>query len=176
MKEVLKKYFSKGQKRGERVFVAPNATLIGNVILEDDASIWYGAVLRADIAPLIIGKGSNVQDNCVLHIMTDVPVVLGEGVSIGHGAILHSCSIGNNVLVGMNATVLDKTVIGDNSIVAAGALVPPGKVYPAGSMIMGSPAKAVRELTNDEIDYIRINATHYLDVKAFYLENPERIK
>jgi carbonic anhydrase/acetyltransferase-like protein (isoleucine patch superfamily) len=171
MQDILNKYFSKGVHKGERVFIAPGAVVIGNVELADDASIWYHAVLRGDIAPLIVGKRSNIQDNCVLHIASHVPVTIGDDVSVGHGAILHSCTIGNNVLVGMNSTILDHAVIGDNSIVAAGSVVPPRKVFPPNSMIMGSPAKVSRELSEADIEYVRNNALRYVEVKDYYLEN-----
>ena len=122
------------------LFVAPTATLIGDVTLQKDASVWYGAVLRGDIEPIVIGEGSNVQDNAVLHCSKERPLTVGRNVTIGHSAVVHGCTVEDDVLIGMHATLLNGCVIGKGSIVAAGALVPEGMIVPPGSIVMGVPA------------------------------------
>jgi carbonic anhydrase/acetyltransferase-like protein (isoleucine patch superfamily) len=146
----------------EAVFIAPSADIIGDVTLGKDSSVWYHATIRGDIASIHIGEDSNVQDNVVIHVSTALPTTIGNQVTIGHGAILHSCTIGDQCLIGMGAIILDKAVIAKNTMVAAGALVPPGKTYPPGSLLVGSPAKAIRELTEEEIADIILNAQHYV--------------
>ncbi|MDI6699007.1 MAG: gamma carbonic anhydrase family protein [Candidatus Saccharicenans sp.] len=145
-------------------FVAEKAVIIGRVILKQGASVWYNAVLRADIADIVIGEYSNIQDNCVLHVDYDTPTILGDYVTVGHGAILHACKIGSNTLIGMGAVVLDRAIIPDNCLVAAGALVPPGKTFPEGTLILGNPAKVARTLTADEIQHLRQHALGYYDL------------
>jgi carbonic anhydrase/acetyltransferase-like protein (isoleucine patch superfamily) len=146
------------------VFIARSAEVAGDVTLADGASVWFSAVIRGDIAPIAVGKNSNIQDGAVVHCDTGVPTVIGENVTVGHGAIIHSATIGDNAIVGMGAIVLDRAVIGRDSIVGAGALVTGGKNFPAGSMILGSPAKVVRELTPEEIAHIGENARHYVEL------------
>lgn len=145
-------------------FIAQGAAVIGRVVLKKGASIWFNAVLRADIADIVIGEYSNVQDNSVIHVDYDVPVIVGNYVTIGHGAILHACKIGNNTLIGMGAVILDRAIIGNNCLVAAGSLVPPGKTFPDGSLILGNPATVVRTLTEAEKDQIVKNANDYHDL------------
>lgn len=145
----------------DSAWVAPNATLIGRVRLAEGASVFYGAVLRADNEPITIGKGSNVQDNCVFHVDPGKPVILGEGVSVGHGAVVHGATIGNHVLVGMSATVMNGAVIGDEVLIAAGALVTEGMEVPPRTLVAGVPAKVRRELTDDEVAKLHRNAAVY---------------
>ncbi len=145
-------------------FVADKAVVIGRVVLKKGASVWYNAVLRADIADIVIGEYSNVQDNCVIHVDYDTPTILGDYVTVGHGAILHACKIGDNTLIGMGAVVLDRAIIPDNCLVAAGALVPPGKTFPSGTLILGNPAKVARTLTKEEIQHLREHALSYYDL------------
>ncbi len=152
-------------------FVADKATVIGRVVLKKGASVWFNAVLRADIADIVIGEYSNVQDNSVIHVDYDVPVIVGDYVTIGHGAILHACKIGNNTLVGMGAVILDRAIIGNNCLVAAGSLVPPGKTFPDGSLILGSPATVVRTLTEAEKEHIIKNAHDYYDLWQGYYKS-----
>ncbi|WP_022849918.1 gamma carbonic anhydrase family protein [Limisalsivibrio acetivorans] len=161
----------KGPEYGERVFVADNAVVIGDVELGDDSSVWYSVVIRGDVEKISIGKCSNVQDGSVIHVTKDTyPTVLKDFVTIGHSVTLHGCTIENNVLVGIGSVVMDDAVIGENSIVAAGSLVPPGKKYPAGSLIMGSPAKVVKELSAEDIKGIRDYADRYVMYKNIYLD------
>ncbi len=145
----------------ESSFVAWNAEVLGDVELEEGSSVWYGAVIRADIGRVRVGRDSNVQDGSVIHVDADRPCVLGEGVTIGHRAVLHSCSIGDHALVGMGAVVLDGAEIGSESIVGAGALVTQGKKFPPRSMILGSPAKVARELTEEEATGLHHHAAEY---------------
>ena len=142
-------------------WVAPSADLIGDVRLGSGASVWFGGVIRADNTAIVVGDRTNIQDGATLHSDPDAPLVVGEGCTIGHRAILHGCTIGNNVLVGMGATVLNRAVIGDDCLIGAGALVTEGKSFPPGSLIVGSPAKAVRTLSADAIAGLRAAAAGY---------------
>jgi carbonic anhydrase/acetyltransferase-like protein (isoleucine patch superfamily) len=145
----------------ETAWVAPNATLVGQVRLGPGASVFYGAVLRADNEPIVVGRNTNIQDNCVIHNDAGVPVAIGEGVSVGHGAIIHGATIGNNVLVGMGATIMNHAVIGDEVLVAAGAVVTGGTVVPPRVLLAGVPAKVRRDLTEDEVMLLHANAEIY---------------
>jgi len=135
--------------------------IIGNVKIDAESSIWYNAVLRGDIESITIGKYSNVQDNCVVHSSKNYPVELGDHVTVGHAAVLHGCKIEDNCLIGMNATVLNGAKIMKNCIVGAGALVTEGKEFEEGSLILGAPARAVRKLTDEEIEDIKDHAVRY---------------
>ncbi len=146
----------------ETAWVAPTATLVGAVTLADRTSVYYGAVLRADVAEITIGVGSNLQDNVTVHCDSGAPTTVGAGVSVGHAAVLHGCTIDDDCLIGMNATVLSGAVIGAGSLVAAGAVVLEGMIVPPGSLVAGVPAKVRRELTADEREHIRTNAANYL--------------
>ena len=145
-------------------FVAHSAEVAGMVTMGEGSSVWFSASVRGDIAPIRIGRNANVQDGAVVHCDTGVPCVIGDGVTIGHGAIVHSCTIGANSLIGMGAIILNSAVIGPDSIVGAGALVTGGKEFPPRSLIIGSPAKAARELTDEEIAHNRENARHYVEL------------
>lgn len=151
-------------------FVAPSADVIGRVVLEEGSCVLFGAVLRGDNNLIKIGKGTNIQDNTTLHTERNSEVILGENVTVGHNAVLHGCSVGSNSLIGMGAVVMDHAIIGENSIVGAGALVTHGKVFPAGSLIMGSPAKAVRQLTPEEIEGNKRSAEGYIKRSLEYKE------
>lgn len=153
------------------VFVAWNAEVAGEVAIDPDASIWYGAVVRGDLAPIKIGRLSNIQDCAVLHVVDGAPCTLGEGVTVGHGAIVHACTVGDWSLVGMGAILLDGCDIGAESIVGAGALVTQGKKFPPRSMIIGSPAKAVRSLTDEEISDLHRHADKYAELAAATLRS-----
>ncbi len=145
----------------DTAWVAPNATLVGSVSLGAGASVWYGAVLRADNEPITIGARSNVQDNCSFHVDRGKPVTLGEGVSVGHNAVVHGATVGDHVLIGMGAVVMNGADIGAESMVAAGCLVTEGTVVPPRSLIAGVPGKVRRELTDDEVAHLRQNAEIY---------------
>ncbi|PZQ92030.1 MAG: gamma carbonic anhydrase family protein [Leifsonia xyli] len=151
-------------------WVAPNATLVGDVALHPESSVFYGAVLRADSDRITLGAGSNLQDNVVVHVDEGVPTTIGAGVSVGHGAVVHGCTIEDDCLIGMNATVLNRAVIGRESLVAAGALVLEGSVIPPRSLVAGVPAKVRRELSDEEVAGIRRNAEHYRELSALHRE------
>lgn len=145
----------------ERTYVAPSAVLIGQVTLHTGANVWFGAVLRGDNEPITVGENSNIQENCVLHTDVGAPLTIGKNVTIGHSVTLHGCTIGDNSLIGMGAIVLNHAKIGANSIVGASALVTEGKEYPDGALLVGSPAKVLRMLTDEEIARLSNNAHHY---------------
>jgi carbonic anhydrase/acetyltransferase-like protein (isoleucine patch superfamily) len=146
------------------VWVAPNASVMGNVILHSDSSVWFGATIRGDNPePITVGAKSNVQDGAVLHSDPGKPLTIGEGVTIGHKAILHGCTIGDNSLIGINACVLNNARIGKNCIIGAGCLIPEGKTIPDGSLVVGVPGKVVRELNEEQIDGLRQSADHYVE-------------
>ncbi|NLM44113.1 MAG: gamma carbonic anhydrase family protein [Clostridiales bacterium] len=152
----------------ESCFIAENATVIGRVKINKNSSIWFGTVVRGDGNYITIGENTNIQDNCTIHINSDQPTIIGDNVTAGHGAIIHACTVGNNVLIGMGATILDGAEIGDNVIIGAGALVPPNKKIPSNSMVMGMPARIVRELTDEEKVAISVSAQHYVELASQY--------
>ncbi len=145
----------------ESVKIFEGAKIVGNVQIDAEASIWFNAVLRGDIESITIGKYSNIQDNCVVHSSKDYPVKLGDYVTVGHAAVLHGCKIEDNCLIGMNSTVLNGAKIMKNCIVGAGAVVTEGKEFEEGSLIIGTPARAVRKLTDEEIEHIKDHAVRY---------------
>ena len=144
-------------------FVAPGAAIYGDVTIGKDCSIWFHATVRGERAPICIGDGSNIQDNCVVHVDAGHDVVIGKNVTVGHGAIVHGCKIGDNTLVGMGAIILNGAVIGKSCIVGAGALVTQNTIVPDGSMVLGSPAKVKRSVTAEEVAASIINAGHYAE-------------
>lgn len=141
--------------------VAENVTLLGDVTMEEHSSLWFGCIARGDVAPIVIGAHSNIQDGCLLHNKTGVPTIIGKNVTAGHGAILHGCTVGDHCLIGMGAILLNNCVIGEGSVVAAGALVTERTVIPPGSVVMGNPGKIVRTISPKEKEYIEINAKKY---------------
>jgi carbonic anhydrase/acetyltransferase-like protein (isoleucine patch superfamily) len=156
-------------------FVAENATIIGDVTLGERVSVLFGAVLRGDNEPITIGDDSNVQDNCVLHNDPGAPLIIGKGVTIGHCAMLHGCTIGDGALIGIQAVVLNSTVIGKHCLVGAGAIVTERKSFPDRTMILGAPAKVVREVTDDNIERMRMDTLAYVHRGAMYKEKLKRI-
>ena len=152
----------------ETVYVAPGAWVIGRVVMGEDSSVYFNTVIRGDTDSIFIGERTNIQDNSTLHVNKGDPVSIGSDVTVGHNAIVHGCTIKDRVLVGMGAIILDRAVIESDCYVAAGSLVAPGKTFPPGSMIMGSPAKAVRQLSQEEIDDIIRVASHYVELKNSY--------
>lgn len=160
---------------GEGVYIAPSADVIGRVFLGKNVNLWHQVVARGDVNEIHIGEGSNIQDLSMLHVVEEIPLRIGKGVSVGHGAIIHACTIGDNCLIGMGAIILDGADIGDHCVVAAGSVVPPGKKFPANSMIMGSPAKVVRPLTDKEYEGYGNHYKSYLKYKDEFL-NQEIVK
>ena len=155
----------------DSIVICHGAQVIGDVELGEDVSIWHGAVVRGDTDSIRIANRSNVQDNCVIHCTKGFPVEIGENVSVGHGAVVHGCRLDDNVLIGMNATVLNGAHISKNSIVGAGAVVSEGKEFPEGSLILGVPAKAVKELSCEQIEMIQNNADNYVKLSKQYKED-----
>lgn len=143
-------------------WTAPNATLIGKVRLEEGASVWFNAVLRGDNELILIGKDSNVQDGAVMHTDMGYPLTLGTGVTIGHNAMLHGCTVGDYSLIGINAVILNGAKIGKHCIIGANSLIGEGKVIPDGSLVMGSPGKVVRDLTDEQKKLLEASAAHYV--------------
>lgn len=147
---------------GSGVWIAPDAHVIGEVVLSDDVGVWFGTVIRGDTSLITVGRGTNVQDGTMLHSDYGVPLTIGEDCTIGHHAILHGCTVGNRVLVGMSATVLNQAVIGDECVIGANALVTEGKVFDAGSLIVGAPARAMKTLDPDKRAFLKASAEHYI--------------
>ena len=149
-------------------FVAPQATVLGDITIGAHSSVFFGAVARAEYAPITIGANTNIQDNCVLHTDPAFPLTVGDGVTVGHSAILHGCTVEENALIGMGAIVLNGAVIGKNSIIAAGALIPQNSVIPENSLVIGTPGKVRRAVTAEEIEANRHSAEEYIEVGAMY--------
>lgn len=164
VQERLARHLGRSPRTADAAFVAPNATVLGDVTLGQASSVWYGCVLRGDINSIVIGEGSNVQDGTIVHLADDYGVRVGNHTTIGHAAIVHACDIGDECLIGMGATILDGARIGDRCIVGANALVTQRFVAPPGSMILGSPAKVVRALTAPEQARLRSWAEKYIEV------------
>ncbi len=158
----LYEFDGKAPVLGADAWVAPSADLIGDVRLGDEASVWFGAVIRGDNTPILIGARSNVQEGAALHSDPGAPLTIGEDVTVGHHAILHGCTVGARSLIGMGAVVLNRAVIGEDCIVGAGALVTEGKAFPAGSLIVGSPARAVRTLDDNAKAMLLASARVYV--------------
>lgn len=152
-------------------WVAESAQVIGDVVIGDVSSVWFNAVVRGDVHYIRIGKRTNIQDGCVLHVARrTLPLVIGDEVTVGHNVTLHACTIGNRCLIGMGSVVMDGAEVGEDSIVAAGSLVTPGTKIPPGSMVMGSPGRVKRPLTDEEIRGIRQSAAHYVGDIENYLD------
>ena len=147
---------------GNGHFVAPDASVIGSVVLHHQASVWFNVVIRGDNELMVIGENTNVQDGSVLHTDAGIPFELGRGVTIGHQVMLHGCRVGDNSLIGIQAVVMNRVVIGKNCLIGSGTLVTEGKVIPDGSVVIGSPGKIVRQITPDEIAWMKSSAEHYV--------------
>ena len=156
-------------------WVAPSADVIGDARLGREVGIWFGAVIRADNTPILIGDRTNIQEGAMCHSDPDAPLTIGAGVTVGHHAILHGCTVEDDCLIGMGAILLNHCVIGAGSIVGAGALVTEGKVFPPGSLIVGSPARAVRSLDPGVIDTLKLSAAHYADKQRAYAAGLKRV-
>ena len=175
----LRRYKGLAPTLGQRVYVDPAATVIGQVTLGDDVSIWPGAVLRGDVHTIAIGARSNVQDGAVVHVTHDgpyspggMPTVVGEGVTIGHGAVIHACTIEDYCLIGMHATVLDGARIKRYGFVGAGSVIPPGKVVGERELWLGNPARCVRLIDERQVEQLHYSAAHYVTIKDAYLAEP----
>ncbi|HML34454.1 MULTISPECIES: gamma carbonic anhydrase family protein [Sporomusa] len=151
------------------VFIAEGARVIGDVSIEAHASIWFNTVLRGDVQPIRIGRYTNIQDNCTVHVWYEFPTVIGNYVTVGHGAILHGCTIASNCLIGMGAIILNYAEIGENCIIGAGALIPERKKIPPNSLVMGSPGKVIRQVSMEEIETIRQSALVYAQDAKNYM-------
>lgn len=160
---------------GKATWIAPSAELIGDVRLGDEVSVWFGAVVRGDNTPMIVGARSNIQEGAMCHSDPGAPLTIGADCTIGHHAILHGCTIGDRVLIGMGAIVLNRAEIGAGSIVGAGALVTEGKIFPPGSLIVGSPARAVRTLDDNAQAMLRVSAEHYVANGRKYAAGLKRV-
>jgi carbonic anhydrase/acetyltransferase-like protein (isoleucine patch superfamily) len=167
----LDTYLRRTPKLGRGVYIARGAVVIGAVTLGEQASVWYNAVLRGDINRIVVGHHSNIQDNAVLHLADDYPCLVGNWVTVGHGAIVHACKIGDETIVGMGAIVLDGAVVGRQCLIGAKALVTQGMKIPAGSLVLGSPAKVVRELTAAERANLKWWAKKYVTNGAYSLKH-----
>lgn len=159
---MVKSFSGKAPEIANSAFVAENASIIGDVKIGENSSIWYGAVLRGDITSITIGKNSNIQDNATVHVGIKSPAIIGDSVTVGHNALVHGAKIGNNVLVGMGSVVLDNAEIGDNSIIGAGAVVTSNTIVPPDSLVLGVPAKVVKKLSHTQIAGNSMNALGYV--------------
>ncbi|MDA5108040.1 gamma carbonic anhydrase family protein [Brevibacillus thermoruber] len=157
-------------------YIAPGANIIGDVAIDEYASVWFNAVLRGDTQGIRIGRGSNVQDGTVIHVDSRYPTVIGSDVTIGHSAIVHGCTIADRVIVGMGSIIMDGAVIGEHTIIGSGTVIPAGKTYPPGVLILGSPGKVIRDLTPEEIEKIVISAQIYKDRGIQYRSDLQQIE
>lgn len=148
---------------GVDYFIADNATVIGSVIINNNVSIWFNAVIRGDYEPISIGENTNIQDGVVVHTDEGIPMFIGRGVTVGHVAMLHGCNIGDNSLIGINAVILNNAKIGNNCIIGANSLISEGKEIPDGSLVLGSPGRVIRKVTDDEIRDLKLSAEHYVE-------------
>ncbi|MES2842592.1 gamma carbonic anhydrase family protein [Hydrogenophaga sp.] len=159
----------------ESAWVADNAQVIGNVVLGEDSSVWFGVTVRGDTETITIGRGSNVQDGSVLHADVGLPLNIGENVTVGHQVMLHGCTIGDGSLIGIGAVVLNGAKIGKHCLVGAGSLVTEGKEFPDGTMILGSPARVAKTLSPEQIEGLRMSAKHYTDNAARFRKTLKKI-
>ncbi len=159
------------QQMHPSVFVGQGVVIVGDVSIGENSSIWFNSTLRADTTPVTIGSGTNIQEGCILHADPGFPAVIGDGVTLGHGAIVHGAKIGNNSLIGIRAVVLNGVVVGENCIVGANSLLTQGKEFPAGSLILGSPAKVIRQLTPEEIEGNRLTAQTYVERSRAFMNS-----
>ena len=167
---MLIEFEGKKPQVAEGAFIAPTATLIGDVIVEEGASIWFGAVLRGDFGRIIIKKGSSVQDNTVLHVIPDCETVVGENATVAHGAVLHGCTIEKGAIVGMNSVIQDFAVIGEESMVAAGSVVPANMQVPKRHLVAGVPAEVKKEITGSSLMWVSQSAPMYQELSRKYLD------
>ncbi len=162
--------------RGEHHYIAHDATLVGSIILHNDVSVWFQVVIRAENDQISIGEGSNIQDGSVLHVDPGYPMSLGRNVSVGHKVMLHGCTIGEGSLVGINSVVMNGAKIGKSTLIGANTLIAEGKEFPDGVLVLGSPGKIVRELTQEQQDYLQKVARGYIERGKFYKNNLKKIE
>jgi len=168
---IIREYVGTKPQLGEDVFVAETAAIIGDVHIGARSSVWYGTVIRGDVFPIRIGEEVSVQDNTVIHVTSGQhETIIGNKVTIGHAALLHGCTVGDLCIVGMGSIIMDRAEIPSHSIVGAGSLVTPGSTFPEGHLILGSPARAKRKLSEPELLWLESSATHYVKISANYLE------
>ncbi len=156
------------------VFIASTATVIGNVTIEPGSSVWFGAVLRSDMASIEVGRNTSVQDNAIMHVRDGVKMRIGDNVTVGHGAVVHAACVDDTVLVGIGAIVLDGATIGEGSIVGAGAVITEGKQIPKRSLVLGVPGRIVKEVTAEQVQWIEDNAKSYTELAQRYLSGEQR--
>ncbi|MBB6624854.1 gamma carbonic anhydrase family protein [Clostridium gasigenes] len=150
-------------------YISESVDIIGNVVIKDNANIWFGTRIRGDMNSIVIGENTNIQENSVVHVDSHCGTYIGDDVTIGHGAIIHGCTIHNNVLIGMGSIVLNEAIIGKNTIIGAGSLIPQGKEIPEGVLCLGSPVKVIRNLTEEEIIGIKTSANNYVNLSKKYI-------
>ncbi len=167
---MIHEYRGKSPKIGQNVYIAPTATVIGDVELGDGASVWFGAVLRGDEGRIVVGRGSNVQDNAVIHTTSFLPTIIGENVTIGHGALLEGCTVHDGAVIGMGAIVLHQVVVGEEAMIAAGSVVTPGTQIPPRRLAAGSPAHVKKELSGAALLSVQHSAQAYHELSQRYLE------
>jgi len=167
---MIKKFKNKLPVFDETCYIADSATVLGEVILGNNVSVWESVVIRGDIDKIVVGENTNIQDGSILHINRGIPIEIGKNVTIGHGVNLHGCKIGNNTLVGIGVIVLNEAIIGENCIIGAGSLIVSGTKIPEGSLVYGSPGKVVRKLSREEIDSNTTNALNYVEIAKEYLK------
>jgi carbonic anhydrase/acetyltransferase-like protein (isoleucine patch superfamily) len=177
MSNVIRNFQDKSPSLGQRVYIDPQSAVIGDVFLGDDVSVWPMAVIRGDVNSIKIGNACSIQDGSILHVTHDgpytsggQPLILGQGITIGHQAVLHGCTVGDYCLIGMGTLILDAVHIQHHVMIAAGSLVPPGKELESGYLYLGNPAKAVRKLTAQELEQLEYSAQHYVKLKDKYLQ------
>ena len=166
---MIRKYKNKKPIIAESSFIAENTSIIGDVIIGEESSIWFGTTIRGDMNYIHIGSRTNIQDNSIVHVTTDIaPTIIGDGVTIGHGAIIHGCTIENDCLIGMGSIIMDEAIVKQGSMIAAGAIITPKTIVPENTLMVGIPAKPIRKLTKDEYDEIIERAQHYIDFSNNY--------
>lgn len=166
---MIKNFQGKEPKIHKTCYISESVDIIGEVVIGENSNIWFGTRARGDMNKISIGENTNIQENSVVHVDTDFPTIIGDNVTVGHGAIIHGCEISDNVLIGMGSIILNGAKISKNTIVAAGSLVSQGKTFKEGVLLMGSPAKVVRELTEEEINSIQTSANNYVALSKKYL-------
>jgi carbonic anhydrase/acetyltransferase-like protein (isoleucine patch superfamily) len=171
LEQQLNTHLRRSPVLGRDVYIARGATVLGDVTLGDQASVWYGAVLRGDIHRIVVGHHTNIQDLAVVHLADDLPCLIGDWVTVGHSAIVHACTVGSETLIGMGACVLDGAIVGQQCLIGANALIPPGMQIPDGSMVLGSPGKIVRQLDQKERSQLKYWAEKYVHNAAYCLKH-----